>query len=122
MFCRVAAALALVLFCAGCGSTGEMEETDLSDYEGQEFAGETFEEYDDRRDSYDGKRGTFQGDDCTEDCSGHEAGSEWAAKNEIEDPDQCGGTSWSFEEGCRAYAEEHAKPAAEEEFAEEVEY
>lgn len=49
---------------------------------------------------------TFGQYDCTDDCSGHEAGYEWAERNGIEDPDDCGGKSWSFIEGCQAYAEE----------------
>lgn len=44
--------------------------------------------------------------DCTEDCSGHEAGYEWAADNGISDPGDCGGNSDSFIEGCEAYANE----------------
>lgn len=42
---------------------------------------------------------------CTQDCSGHDAGWNWAEDNDITDPDDCGGNSWSFEDGCRAYAE-----------------
>jgi hypothetical protein len=42
---------------------------------------------------------------CTDDCSGHEAGYGWADANGITDPDECGGNSQSFEEGCRSYAE-----------------
>lgn len=56
---------------------------------------------------------TFAGYECTEDCSGHEAGYEWAAEQEIADPDDCGGNSDSFIEGCVAYAEENAEPEAE---------
>ena len=41
---------------------------------------------------------------CTEDCSGHEAGFEWAKQNEITDG-WCGGNSESFVEGCQAYAD-----------------
>ena len=48
----------------------------------------------------------FRGYPCTEDCSGHEAGYEWAEENEIENPDDCGGNSDSFIEGCQSYAEE----------------
>jgi len=44
---------------------------------------------------------------CTSDCSGHEAGYEWAEENGIDDPDDCGGNSISFIEGCREYAEEN---------------
>jgi hypothetical protein len=49
---------------------------------------------------------TFGGYECTEDCSGHEAGYQWAEDQGISDPDDCGGDSMSFEEGCRTYAEE----------------
>jgi hypothetical protein len=49
---------------------------------------------------------TFHDYPCTVDCSGHEAGYEWADKKGIEDPDDCGGNSNSFIEGCRAWAEE----------------
>lgn len=45
---------------------------------------------------------------CTDDCSGHEAGWAWAEERWITDPDECGGRSVSFEEGCRAWAEEQA--------------
>jgi hypothetical protein len=83
------------------------ESADISDYEGEEKGNETYSEFDQRRDSYDGSRGAFAGYDCTEDCSGHEAGYQWAEENGIEDPDDCGGKSWSFEEGCRAFAEEN---------------
>lgn len=53
-----------------------------------------------------GRRRTFAGYPCTNDCSGHEAGYEWAEENNISDPDDCDGNSESFIEGCRAYAEE----------------
>jgi len=43
---------------------------------------------------------------CTDDCSGHDAGYEWAQDNDITDPDDCDGNSDSFVEGCQAYAEE----------------
>ena len=45
-------------------------------------------------------------DECTEDCSGHNAGWEWAKKNEMLNPDDCSGDSESFIEGCKAYGEE----------------
>lgn len=44
--------------------------------------------------------------ECTDDCRGHEAGYEWAADKGISDPDDCGGNSDSFIEGCEAYANE----------------
>lgn len=65
----------------------------------------------------------FHGYPCTEDCSGHEAGYEWAADKGIADPDDCGGNSQSFIEGCQAYAEEQQEESADEsEPAEEGDY
>jgi hypothetical protein len=49
---------------------------------------------------------TFKGYECTVNCEGHEAGYEWAEEKGIDDPDDCGGNSQSFIDGCRAYAEE----------------
>jgi len=51
---------------------------------------------------------TFMGNECTSDCSGHEAGYEWAEEKGITDPDDCGGNSNSFIEGCESYAEEQS--------------
>lgn len=45
--------------------------------------------------------------ECTGDCSGHDAGYEWASENGITDPSDCGGKSASFIEGCEAYANEN---------------
>lgn len=73
--------------------------------EGEVRAGETYAEYDDRRDALD--TGSYSGgDECTEDCGGHDAGRQWAESHSISDPSECGGNSWSFEEGCRSYAQE----------------
>jgi hypothetical protein len=47
---------------------------------------------------------TFLGYPCTEDCSGHEAGYDWAIKNGISDESECIGNS--FVEGCMAAADE----------------
>jgi hypothetical protein len=57
--------------------------------------------------AYDGGKNTFHGDTCKDDCSGHEAGYDWAEDHDITDPDDCGGKSESFIEGCEAYAEEN---------------
>lgn len=57
----------------------------------------------------------FKGYPCTVDCSGHEAGYEWAEDKGITDPDDCGGNSNSFIEGCQAYAEEQQDSLQEEE-------
>ena len=100
---RAAFALALALALAACGS----EETPPWDSE-EENGGETYSEYDARRDSNGGSQGTFAGKGCTSDCSGHEAGYAWAEEKGITEPESCGGNSWSFIEGCRAYAEGQA--------------
>ena len=68
--------------------------------------GETYAQYDKRRDALEISQGTFEGYGCTQDCIGHRAGFDWAARRGVTDPDKCGGKSWSFEEGCRSYAEE----------------
>jgi hypothetical protein len=99
--------LSCLFIIASCGSASENSDEDEYASGVEERGGETFSEYDERRDSYEGANGTYQGDGCTEDCSGHDAGYEWAEDNGIDDPDNCGGNSWSFEEGCRAYAEEN---------------
>jgi hypothetical protein len=54
--------------------------------------------------------GEFAGYQCTEDCSGHEAGYKWAEEHGISDVDDCDtagehSNSPSFAEGCRAYVE-----------------
>jgi hypothetical protein len=48
----------------------------------------------------------FSSRPCTANCSGHEAGYAWAEQNEVTDPNDCGGESESFFEGCMAYAAE----------------
>lgn len=50
---------------------------------------------------------SFNGYDCTEDCSGHEAGYNWAEENDISDEYDCDGNSSSFNEGCVSYIEEN---------------
>jgi hypothetical protein len=49
----------------------------------------------------------FHGYRCTDDCSGHQAGYDWAEEHDIDDVDQCGGNSQSFIEGCQAWVEEN---------------
>lgn len=56
------AALVLIIVTPGCNGNAEAatdDGADLADYEGQEFANETYPEYDARRDSYEGDRGSF---------------------------------------------------------------
>lgn len=50
---------------------------------------------------------SFNGYECTEDCSGHEAGYSWAEENGIEDEGDCDGNSNSFNEGCMSYVEDN---------------
>ena len=99
--------LSCLFILASCSGDSEHSREEQYASEDEERGGETFSEYDERRDGLEGANGTYQGDGCTEDCSGHDAGYEWAQDNAIDDPDNCGGNSWSFEEGCRAYAEEN---------------
>lgn len=54
---------------------------------------------------------TFNGYDCTQDCSGHQAGYDWAASKGIESASDCGGNSNSFIEGCQSYVEQNADPS-----------
>lgn len=49
---------------------------------------------------------TFSGYECTEDCSGHKAGYDWAEENDVTDESDCSGNSTSFNEGCQAYVED----------------
>ncbi|MBP6924258.1 MAG: hypothetical protein KBC62_03170 [Candidatus Pacebacteria bacterium] len=55
----------------------------------------------------------FNGDPCTGDCSGHEAGYEWAEEENIRDIDDCSGNSTSFNEGCESWVEEHTPDVQE---------
>ena len=48
---------------------------------------------------------TFDGYECTDDCSGHQAGYEWAEENDIDDEDSCDTPSQSFNEGCQSFVE-----------------
>lgn len=59
---------------------------------------------------------TFAGYDCVDDCSGHEAGYEWAESQGIDDPEDCGGNSESFIEGCIVYAQEQAEAYAADDY------
>jgi len=61
--------------------------------------------------SYVEARGTA---DCTSDCSGHEAGWDWAERYEICSLEYDNGKSVSFDEGVHAWAEVHC---SEEDFA-----
>jgi len=85
----------LSLALSACGG-GSDEYSDVEDYNGADY-----------EDTVDDSGRTFGGYECTDDCSGHEAGYSWAEQNGIGDPGDCGGNSQSFVEGCRSYAEEN---------------
>lgn len=62
---------------------------------------------------------TFHGNTCTGDCSGHEAGYDWAEEKGITDPDDCGGNSTSFIEGCESYAQEQEDASSYDDYDDE---
>lgn len=120
--------VALCLFISGCGSsepstvpdkaqratpsprssprvTETDPDSDESDSEGE--VNNRSEEDETADTEADSEAREFHGYPCTDDCSGHEAGYAWAERNEIHDPDDCGGNSQSFIEGCRLWAEEN---------------
>ena len=51
---------------------------------------------------------TFDGNTCLGDCSGHQAGYNWAERNDIDDESSCSTPSASFNQGCESYVEENA--------------
>jgi len=55
----------------------------------------------------------FHGYECTVDCSGHQAGYDWADQHAIDDENSCGGNSESFIEGCKAFVQENANTVDE---------
>ena len=58
---------------------------------------------------------TFGDFDCTVDCSGHEAGYNWADQHGIDDEKNCpDGNSQSFHEGCIAYTRDSNQGADED--------
>jgi hypothetical protein len=105
---RAFIATLLLIALSGCssGDKANDETANALTNSTEEFAGESYSEFDERRDSNEGSQGSVKGYDCTKDCGGHNAGYAWAEEKGITDPDQCGGKSWSFIEGCRAYAEQ----------------
>lgn len=80
---------AVVITIAACAAMAQHDEDDTEQ---------------DEQNEYERAPLTFKGYECTDDCSGHEAGYEWAERKRITDPEDCRGKSRSFIEGCRAYA------------------
>ncbi|MER8662128.1 hypothetical protein NKH34_13410 [Mesorhizobium sp. M1148] len=60
-------------------------------------------------------QGTFGGNDCTEDCSGHKAGYDWAEQNQISNDSDCSSNSQSFNEGCQTFVEDPSRGSDEDE-------
>ena len=69
---------------------------------------------------------TFGGYDCTDDCSGHKAGYEWAEAKGITDEAQCEGilvtapNRTSFYEGCMTYVQDPARGADEDDDGDDI--
>lgn len=64
---------------------------------------------DDTSDSESSYTDSRSSDECTSDCSGHDAGYEWGEENDICDTDYDNGNSESFNEGVRAWAEDNCE-------------
>lgn len=106
MFNILVIVITMCLLLNGCSSNQSTNYD--SDYHSSYSQNE--DEYSDQEDeeseNEDSSPLTFHGYTCTDDCSGHQAGYDWAEENNISDPDDCSGNSQSFIEGCQAYAEE----------------
>ena len=62
---------------------------------------------------------TFDGYTCLGDCSGHQAGYDWAEQNDVDDESSCSTPSASFNQGCESYIEENAASVSEDDEAED---
>lgn len=58
---------------------------------------------------------TFDGNMCLGDCSGHQAGYDWAEQNDVDDESSCSTPSASFNQGCESCVEENAASVIDEE-------
>lgn len=102
---RSTLAIAFALLLCACGSG---DQYDAESYYGEQREDRRTDAREDARGELDGltyqdQHGSYA---CTDDCSGHDAGYQWAQDNEIEDAEDCGGNSASFIEGCEAYADD----------------
>ncbi len=95
---RITILLAFIVILSGCGYDSSVSSG--------KFIKSINKEFHDLGDSFDDVN-YFNGYECTDDCSGHEAGYEWAEDNNIEDEGDCGGNSGSFIEGCNSYVEDN---------------
>lgn len=64
---------------------------------------------------------TFDGYTCFGDCSGHQAGYDWAEQNDVDDESSCSTPSASFNQGCESYVEESAVSVSDNEEDDEEE-
>lgn len=103
IFVFLTAFLAVFIF-SGCSDDSYNSYNEYNDYENYENNDDSFSVEETGSDEYEVQ--TFNGYECTDDCSGHEAGYNWAEEKGIIDPEDCGGNSSSFIEGCESYAEE----------------
>lgn len=55
---------------------------------------------------------TFDGNQCLGDCSGHQAGYNWAEQNDVDDESSCSTPSASFNEGCQSYIDENSESSS----------
>jgi hypothetical protein len=59
---------------------------------------------------------SFDGYQCSDDCSGHQAGYDWAQQNQIDDESSsCSTPSNSFNEGCASYVQSGPVTALDDE-------
>jgi hypothetical protein len=69
---------------------------------------------------------TFGGYECTDDCSGHKVGYEWAETKGITDEKQCedilvtAPNRTSFYEGCMAYVADPTRDADEDDDGDDI--
>lgn len=98
-----------VLLAAGCSNTNSVNSDYGSDSSSQvreyNSSSSSSEEY--SSGSSEEETLYYNGYECTDDCSGHEAGYNWAEENDIDDEYDCDGNSNSFNEGCISYVEEN---------------
>ena len=95
----------------GCGSGSRY--SDYNDYENSAISNEEKSTYTDADASdvnpEDVEQPDFNG--CIHDCSGHEAGFEWARNNDVTDEIECGSRSQSFHDGCVQFVDERQEQA-----------